>query len=87
MRIKEEELVKPTAWSEEIKRKVWKKGLPIKNYDSSIWRMDKFGLLMNYAHFENFRSDTCWEIGLVISLEKGGVVELANFLPKNVRSE
>ena len=86
MLIMEEKISKQPFWSEEVKLKVWEKGILIKNYDASKWRMDKFGLLMNYDHYENINSSTSWKIGFTTSLKNGGLKKLNNLIPKNTRS-
>jgi len=69
------------AWSESIRLEVWNKGYPIPNYPEDIWRVDKYGSVIQYAEYGNRDSKFGWVIDRIVSLEDGGSDALNNLYP------
>jgi hypothetical protein len=70
-----------TIETKEQKLKVWNKGNPIPNYDSSLVRTDKFGSVMKFKDYGERKTKFTWEIDHAISLKNNGTDYLSNLNP------
>ena len=69
---------------EVIKRlSVWEKGSLVPNFDSKVWRYDRFGTPMRYSDYGNTNSEYGWEIDHTLPASIGGPDIVPNYQPLN----
>ena len=71
------------AWSDQIKKAVWEKGLTIQEYSSEILRWDKYATPMKWSDFGNRESKYGWEIDHIKPVLYYGNDSLDNLQPLN----
>lgn len=69
------------GWDNATLNLVWGKGIPIPNFDDSIWRHDSFGYVMKYTEYGNTNSQYGWEVDHIQRVADGGGDELSNLRP------
>lgn len=87
MGIQELALYKAQNWiksSEKLssqKLLVWEKAYTIPGLESTIWRQDQYGSIINYNQYGNRQSPYGWEIDHITPKSKGGSDLLFNLRP------
>jgi hypothetical protein len=69
------------AWPEATRVLVWEKGDPIPNYPEDIWRVDRYGSVIQYAEYGNRDSKFGWVIDHIVSVSKDNLDEMHNLQP------
>ena len=60
---------------------VWKKGIPVENYDENKYRKDRCGAWIVFSAHGNTISPYGWQIHHVIAKSKGGPNVISNLIP------
>ena len=71
------------SWTDETKKLVWAKGEKNPEYNESVWRWDKCGLVMKWSEHGNRNSENGWEIDHINPVANGDGDELSNLQPLN----
>jgi hypothetical protein len=66
---------------EQMKLKVWAKGVIILDYEPSKWRRDIYGFVMKYSDYEISDSEYSWQIDHILPVARGGGDEYQNLQP------
>ena len=72
-----------SASREQLRRRVWEKGRAIVGADSSRWRRDAGGWVMQYADYDNHASPYCWVMHHRVPKHRGGSGAAFNLTPVN----
>jgi hypothetical protein len=69
-----------------LTEEVWAKGRVIHNFDPTVWRWDKNGLVIRFENFGDRSSQHGWGINYIKPLSAGGGSKLENLEPLNLKS-
>lgn len=72
--------------NEDIKNKVWQKGLIVEGYNADIFRKDACGAWIIWEKYGLADNPYGWEIDHIYPREKGGGDELDNLRPLNIQN-
>ncbi len=72
---------KGTPFEPSIVRAVWNSGIPVRGYDATQWRRDRFGHIIRYADYGNDQSPFGWHVDHIIPSERDGYDGLSNLEP------
>ncbi len=67
--------------TESLKLQVWKKGIPIKGYNTDMWRRDIQRKALKFTDYGNRDSTYGWEIDHIKLIRYGGKDDLDNLRP------
>lgn len=68
-------------FNEQLKKRVWEKGLIIPGESPELYRMDACGAVMSYKQYHNSESTEGWEIDHIKPVDAGGTDDLGNLQP------
>jgi len=73
--------IKGMPFDPAVVRAVWNSGTPIRGYDATQWRYDRFGNVIYFADFGNEQSPYGWHVNHIVPPEQNGFDGLSNLEP------
>jgi hypothetical protein len=81
MHIKPKMRIGGDPFDPETVKAVWNKGLPIPEYDETIWRQDHFGNIIRFNDYADEKSAFGWHIDHIKPVSLAGYDGLQNLEP------